>query len=106
MPDIVKLAHMSEKETLAILLDGNGYVRGVDRFDKRLEHFGAAYQTNVRRNLRFQRSKWSMRDDRLGNLSRPSNLADWPKCSVDDARFELARHVWCACVRVSNGGEL
>lgn len=106
MRDIIKLADMTEKEALDILCAGNGAIRGIDRFDKRLDIFPLAFAANARRELRIQRSKWIVRDNRLGELSRPSNLSDWPECTIDDAMFELARHVWCDCVRVANGGEL
>jgi len=42
----------------------------------------------------------------MGERSRPSNLSEWPECTIDDARFALAREVWCDAVRVSNGGQL
>lgn len=105
-PDTIRLETMSETETLELLFAGNGAIRGVDRHDKRLAHFSAAYAANVRRGLRVVRSKWETRDNRLGVLSRPSNLSEWPECTEFDARFELARHVWCDAVRVSNGGVL
>ena len=106
MRNISKLATMTETETLAILCEGNGAVKGVDRFDSRLQHFSDAYRVNVIRNLRIDRNTWTVRDNGIGLLSQPSNLADWPECTMEDARFELARHVWCDAVRVSNGGQL
>lgn len=105
-PDIIRLATMSESETLELLIAGNGAIRGVDRHDKRLAHFPAAYAANISRGLRMLRSKWETRDNRLGMLARPVDLSDWPECTEFDARFELARHVWCDAVRVSNGGLL
>jgi hypothetical protein len=101
-----KLASLTEAETLAILVEGCGAIRGVDRLDTRLQHFSDAYRVNVTRNLRINRDTWIMRDNGVGVLSQPSNLSDWPECSIADARFELARHVWCDAVRVSNGGQL
>lgn len=105
MRDTIKLSDMTEAEALSILCAGNGAIRGVDRFDKRLDIFPLAFATNARRGLRIRRSTWIVRDNDC-EWSRPSNLADWPECTIDDAIFELARHVWCDCVRVANGGEL
>lgn len=105
MRNIIRLSDMTERETLDILCAGNGAIRGVDRFDKRLDIFPLAFATNARRGLRIRRSTWIVRDNDC-EWSRPSNLADWPECTIDDAMFELARHVWCDCVRVANGGEL
>ena len=106
MANISRLESMSERETLAIVLAGTEHCKGVDRFDKRLQHFSDAYRVNVIRDLRINRDTWVMRDNGIGLLAQPSDLSDWPVCTHDDARWELARHVWCDAVRVSNGGAL
>lgn len=104
--NLVKLESMTEAEALALVCSGMGAIKGVDRFDRRLEHFSDSYRVNVIRGLRIDRDRWTVRDNGIGMRSQPVNLADWPKCTIDDARFALAREVWCDAVRVSNGGRL
>ena len=74
----------------------------VDRTDNRLRFWDTCFETATRRNLRMDTAKWTMRDDRLGILSQPVSLAEWPECTNDDAEFELAREVWCECDRMHN----
>lgn len=107
MGNIVKLASMSEREALDLVCTRNGAIAPVDRTDKRLAHFPDAFRANVTRGLQIDRDTWIVRDKGyIGLRSRPVDLSDWPECSDFDARFELAREVWCDSVRVANGGAL
>ena len=51
---------------------------------------------------RIDRKTWVMRDDRIGELSRPVSVTDWPECTPEDARESLARHVWAKAVKLQN----
>lgn len=83
-----------------LVIDGAGAIRGVDPSDPRLEFFEEAYKQAVAVNYRIDRNTWVERNDRDGWLSRPSDPSDWPPCSLEDARFTLARGVWCDAVRL------
>ncbi len=63
---------------------------------------GVAYDAAIKNNLRFDRSKWTIRDDRLGVLEQPTNLSEWPECTYTDAKESLAREVWSTACRLQN----
>ena len=61
-----------------------------------------AYCLSESYRARIDRKTWVMRDDRIGELSRPVSVTDWPECTPDDARESLARHVWAMAVKFQN----
>jgi hypothetical protein len=61
-----------------------------------------AYLRAVENNLRYDRKTNVMRDNRLGELSRPSNPSEWSEATANEAREYMARQVWCDAVRVFN----
>lgn len=65
-----------------------------------------SYHDAHRRCLRFNRRTWTTRDNRLGWLSRPSNIADIThEATPDEALYELCREIWCNAVRRQNINE-
>jgi hypothetical protein len=61
-----------------------------------------AYNAAIKNKLRFDRSKWTMRDDRLGVIEKPTNLSDWPECTYRDAKNSMAREIWSTACRLQN----
>ena len=61
-----------------------------------------AYIKAKAQNLRYDRKRNIMRDDRLGVLSRPSNPSEWQEASFHEALTYLMRHLWAKAVREYN----
>jgi hypothetical protein len=95
------LSELSLQDVKDILSKGPGYRKGVDANDKRLAFLEKAYSEDKRDDYRIDRKTWIERDNQ-GERSRPSNLSDWPECTVEDAEYTLAWGVWCDAVRFYN----
>ena len=61
-----------------------------------------AYCLSESQRVRIDRKTWVMRDDRIGELSRPVSVTDWPECTPEDARESLACHIWAKAVKFQN----
>lgn len=99
---LVHLKEISRDQARRMVIAGSGAIRGVDPRDQRLVRWAECFGRAVQNRLRYNTVSNVMRDDRLGVLSRPSNPAEWPEYSREDALFDMARSVWCDCVREHN----
>jgi len=89
--------HLTLTDCILYAVDRRGkYQRAYDIF------LGVAYKAAIRNKLRFDRSRWTMRDNRLGVLEQPTNLSDWPECTYEDAINSMARKVWSNACRLQN----
>lgn len=61
-----------------------------------------AYLRARRYNLRIDRIRNIVRDNRLGIISRPVNSSEWPEATPDEAREALCHEIWCDAVRAYN----
>lgn len=101
---IVRLESMTLAEVQAALTAGNGAIpstRGSGYFAAAAVHLPTCYAAAVRAGLRHDTATDITRDNG-GWLARPSDPSDVEPASVEDARFTLARVVWCNAVREVN----
>jgi hypothetical protein len=98
---IYRLATMTADECRELVRERRGTPID-DKYQHAWDYFENAYREAVMRNLRINRRTWVMRDNGIGVLSQPVKLADWPECTPNDARDELAWKIWCNAVRMYN----
>lgn len=68
-----------------------------------LPYVAPAFFAARRANLRYDRRTHILRDDRLGELSRPSKPSEWPQeADPEETQEALCRSVWCDAVRARN----
>jgi hypothetical protein len=61
-----------------------------------------SFDLSEKRKLTMDRKTWTLKDRRTGTLSQPVRLSEWPECTYDDARHEVARHIWAKACRMEN----
>ena len=98
---IYRIATMTLSECAALIRERRR-ARVTGKYLHAWRYLEAAYREAIIHNLRVDRRTWIMRDNRIGILSQPVNLSEWPECTPEDARDSLAWEVWCSAVQLYN----
>ena len=100
MKRVIDLSGVCFNDLWAFCLDR---VARNDSYRDALPHVASAYFAAKRHGLRYDRRTHILRDDRLGELSRPSSPSEWPaEADLAETQEALCRSVWCDAVRARN----
>ncbi len=99
---IIKIKEIPSAQAKSMVINGLESIQGEDSLDPRFRFWNKAYNKAVSNNLRINQKTETIRDNRLGELERLSDMTQAEFVEKEAAQFRLAHRVWCDCCKYHN----